>query len=158
MKKGKLIVIDGTDGSGKATQVKLLVKRLKKSGRKVKAIDFPQYYDNFFGKTIGECLIGENGNWAKINPRIASVLYAADRWESSKKVKKWLKGGYFVIADRHASSNQIHQGGKVLETKKSALALVKEKNNRIRIDCVKKGRLLSVDQVGDLVWQEIKEG
>ena len=48
-KKGKLIVIDGTDGSGKATQVALLVKRLKKDGKIVKVVDFPEYYKNFFG-------------------------------------------------------------------------------------------------------------
>ena len=49
-KKGKLIVIDGLDGSGKATQTKLLIKRLKKEGRKVEMADFPQYYKSFFGK------------------------------------------------------------------------------------------------------------
>lgn len=223
MKKGKLIVIDGIDGSGKATQVKRLVSRLKKMGKKVQTIDFPQYYRNFFGKIIGECLIGENGDWAKINPRIASILYAADRWESSQKIKEWLLQGYYVIADRYVSSNQIHQGGKILETKKrkefldwlekmefeifkiprpdlviylempikfsqkliakekgekkkyqkgkkdlhetdvnhllnaekSALKIIKEKNNWIKIDCVKKGRLQSVEEIEELVWKEL---
>ncbi|MBP7006952.1 MAG: hypothetical protein KBB16_02735, partial [Candidatus Pacebacteria bacterium] len=56
MKKGKFIVIDGTDGSGKATQVALLMKHLKQDGYKVKVIDFPDYYGNFFGKFIGHCL------------------------------------------------------------------------------------------------------
>jgi dTMP kinase len=54
MKKGKLIVIDGIDGSGKATQVNLLKERLLKEEKRVKTIDFPRYYDNFFGKLIGE--------------------------------------------------------------------------------------------------------
>lgn len=117
-KYGKLIVIDGTDGSGKATQAKLLVKRLKKEGKKVKTVDFPRYYDNFFGKFIGECLVGMNGDFAKLDPKIASVLYAADRFESSKEMHKWLEEGCYVIADRYASSNQIHQGGKITEEKK----------------------------------------
>lgn len=223
MKKGKLIVIDGTDGSGKATQTKLLVNRFRKAGRKVKTIDFPQYYSNFFGQMIGECLIGENGNWVKVNPRVASVLYAADRWESSQKIKKWLKAGFVVVADRYASSNQVHQGGKILKTserkkflawldqlefgifkiprpdlivyldvpvevsrqlmagkvfkkkqyqkgkkdlhesdethlrdaQKNALELVKKMNNWVKIDCVKNRQLLSVQEIGELVWKAV---
>lgn len=117
-KKGKFIVVDGTDGSGKATQTGLLVSRLRKNGKKVKTIDFPRYYNNFFGKLVGECLAGEHGDFAKFDPYIASVLYAADRWESGEKINKWLKNGFWVVADRYASSNQIHQGGKISNRKK----------------------------------------
>ena len=116
-KKGKLIVIDGIDGSGKATQVNLLEKRLKKEGFKVKTIDFPRYYDNFFGKFIGECLSGKHGDFIKTNPRVVSVLYAADRFESSDKIKKWIDEGFWVIADRYVSANQIHQGGKIRDSR-----------------------------------------
>lgn len=117
MKKGKLIVIDGIDGSGKATQVKLLHSKLKKDGIKVKTIDFPRYYDNFFGSLIGEYLSGKYGDFIKMDPRVASVLYAADRFESSKEIKKWLEAGFVVIADRYATANQIHQGGKINDPK-----------------------------------------
>ena len=117
-KKGKLIVIDGTDGSGKATQVKLLRVRLVKEGYTVKLLDFPEYYKNFFGKFIGHCLSEQYYNFVKVHPKIASVLYAADRFESSKKIENWLKDGNIVIADRYASANQIHQGGKIADTKK----------------------------------------
>ncbi len=113
MKKGKLIVIDGTDGSGKATQVALLSKRLVKDGYKVKNVDFPEYYKNFFGKFIGHCLSEQYYNWVNIHPKIASIAYAADRWESSEEVKKWLDKGYIILANRYVSSNQIHQGGKI---------------------------------------------
>ncbi|MFC1638348.1 dTMP kinase [Patescibacteria group bacterium] len=113
MKKGKFIVIDGTDGSGKATQAKELVSRLKRESVKVKTVDFPRYEDNFFGKFIGECLTGEYGDFIKIHPKIVSTLYAADRFESSEQIRKWIDRGYVVIADRYASSNQIHQGGKI---------------------------------------------
>ena len=116
--RGKLIVIDGTDGSGKATQTNLLIKHLKKDGRKVKVVDFPEYYSNFFGAFIGHCLSEQYYNFVKIHPKIASVLYAADRFESKDKIKKWLKGGFVVIANRYASANQIHQGGKIANTKK----------------------------------------
>lgn len=118
MKKGKLIVIDGIDGSGKATQVRLLEERLKKEGVKIKTIDFPRYEENFFGKLIGEYLSGVYGDFIKVDPKLASVLYAADRFESSTKIKEWLDKGYLVLADRYATANQIHQGGKISSLKK----------------------------------------
>ena len=113
MKKGKLIVIDGTDGSGKATQVAKLKERLLNEGIKIESLDFPQYYNNFFGKLIGQGLAGELGNWAGLDPKIASVMYAADRFESSKQISEWLNDGKTVVLDRYVSSNQIHQGGKI---------------------------------------------
>jgi len=113
LNKGKLIVIDGIDGSGKATQTSLLKKRLQKEGFKVKTIDFPHYYGNFFGQFIGECLAGKYGDFIKVNSKIASVLYAADRFESSGVMHKWIEDGYIVITDRYVSANQIHQGGKI---------------------------------------------
>ena len=116
--KGKLIVIDGTDGSGKSTQTGLLVKHLKKDGRKVKVVDFPDYYSNFFGKFIGHCLSEQYYKFIHVHPKIASVLYAADRFESKGKIEKWLKEGNIVVANRYISSNQIHQGGKIANVKK----------------------------------------
>ena len=117
-KKGRFIVIDGTDGSGKATQVDLLAKRLKKEGKTVKIVDFPEYYSNFFGKFIGHCLTEQYYNFVKVHPKIASVLYAADRFESKEKIEEWLKKGYIVLANRYVSANQIHQGGKIANIKK----------------------------------------
>ncbi len=117
-KKGKLIVIDGTDGSGKATQVALLTKRLKKEGSIVKNVDFPEYYKNFFGKFIGHCLSEQYYNFVKVHPKIASVLYAADRFQSKEEIEGWLAKGYIVIANRYVSANQIHQGGKIKNAKK----------------------------------------
>lgn len=116
-RKGKLIVLDGADGSGKATQTALLLKRLRKEGYRVKSIDFPRYYDNFFGECIGRCLSGEYGDFISLDPHIASVLYAADRYESKKDIEKWLKQGYIVVLDRYVSANQIHQGGKIQDQK-----------------------------------------
>lgn len=110
---GKLIVIDGIDGSGKATQTKLLAERLRKEGYGVKTIDFPRYDTNFFGGLIGKYLSGIYGDFIQTDPRVASVLYAADRFESSQDIKKWLKAGNIVLADRYVSANQIHQGGKI---------------------------------------------
>ncbi len=120
MAKGKLIVIDGTDGSGKATQSELLAKRLKKEGYSVKMVDFPEYYGNFFGAFLGHCLSEQYYNWVNIHPKIASVVYAADRFESKAKIEKWIKEGHIVLANRYVSANQIHQGGKIKDSKKRA--------------------------------------
>ena len=111
--KGKLIVIDGTDGSGKATQTKQLKQRLESEGYRVQTLDFPRYYDNFFGEFIGKGLKGDFGDWVGLHPKVASVMYACDRFESKSQIEEWLKQGYIVILDRYVSSNQIHQGGKI---------------------------------------------
>jgi len=117
MKKGKgvFIVLDGIDGSGKGTQTALLLERLKKAGYKTGTIDFPQYYDNFFGKLTGEYLTGKLGD---VHPKLASILYALDRWESKGEIEKGLKEGKIFVCNRYMSANMIHQGGRVPEAKK----------------------------------------
>jgi len=117
-RKGKLIVIDGSDGVGKATQTALLIKRLKKEKISAKTLDFPQYRQNLFGKLIHECLDGKHGDFIALDPRIASTLYAADRFESKQKIERWLREGRVVILDRYVSANQLHQGGKIRDAKK----------------------------------------
>jgi dTMP kinase len=109
----RFIVIDGADGAGKATQVRLLVERLKSEGKVVETIDFPQYQNNNFGQLLRECLDGKRGDFMKIDPRIASTLYAADRFESASQIKQWLSEGKVVVADRFVSSNMLHQGAKL---------------------------------------------
>lgn len=117
MSSGKLIVIDGTDGSGKATQVEKLVNRLREEGKRVETLDFPQYTAHF-GSLIGECLAGKHGDFAAMSPYVASVLYAADRFDASSKIIKWLSDGAIVVLDRYVSANQIHQGGKIDDEEK----------------------------------------
>lgn len=116
--KGRLIVIDGSDGSGKATQTKMLVQKLKVNGVRVRTMDFPQYEKNLFGALIGECITGDHGDFLTLDPHITSVIYAADRFESSARIKKWLADGCTVILDRYVSANQIHQGGKIFDSRK----------------------------------------
>ena len=85
MNKGLLIVVDGGDGAGKATQVSLLVQKLRADGHKVETLDFPQYTQNTFGELIRECLDGKRGDFMAVDARIASTLYAADRFESKPR-------------------------------------------------------------------------
>lgn len=108
----KFIVIEGPDGSGKATQTKLLISAIKKEGYKVKKIDFPQYGKKSAG-LVEEYLNGKYGSAEEVGPYRASVFYACDRYDASFKIKKWISEGYIVVADRYVSSNVAHQGGKI---------------------------------------------
>ena len=116
MKKGKFIVIDGTDGSGKATQTELLVKRLRKEKCKVKVFDFPQYGTKSAG-LVEEYLNGKYGAAQEIGPYRASIFYACDRYDASFKIKKFLEDGFIIISNRYVTSNMGHQGGKIKNAK-----------------------------------------
>ena len=83
--KGKFIVIDGTDGSGKATQTNLLVERLKKENYDVETIDFPQYGQKS-AALVEEYLNGKFGTAEEVGPYIASIFYACDRYAASFKI------------------------------------------------------------------------
>lgn len=222
-KKGKLIVIDGLDGSGKATQTKLLLNRLKKEGYKTAVTDFPQYYTSFFGKMVGRYLAGEFGTVKQVSPYLASILFAADRWQARDKMGKWLTEGRIVISNRYVSANQIHQTAKIkgekqkekflkwlenmefkifgiprpnllvflnvpyqigrrLVIKKGTrgymggvkrdiheasishltaaqqqiFKLIKKYNSWKQVDCYKKGKLLSRQEIAELVWKVVK--
>ncbi|MBI4049783.1 MAG: thymidylate kinase [Candidatus Doudnabacteria bacterium] len=116
MSKGKLIVIDGTDGSGKATQTKLLIKRLRKTGKKVRMVDFPQYGKKSAG-LVEDYLNGLYGSSEELGSYIPSIFYAADRFAASRRIADYLKKGYTVICNRYTTSNMAHQGGKIKDLK-----------------------------------------
>jgi len=112
---GKLIVIEGGDASGKETQTKLLAERLREAGHTVHLLDFPQYDENQIGHLIRECLDGKRGDFMQTDPRVASVLYAADRFETKAKIEEWLAEGAIVLLDRYTSANMLHQGAKIAD-------------------------------------------
>ena len=115
-KKGKLIVFEGLDGSGKSTQTKLLELYLKRQGFKTAMIDFPQHGEKSAG-LVDQYLQGKYGKAEKVNPYVASIFYACDRYDASFKLKKWLSEKKIVIADRYMASNIGHQGGKIKDKK-----------------------------------------
>ena len=112
MKRGLFILIEGTDGSGKTLQTKILVKRLKKLGHKVQEISFPRY-GNKSSALVEDYLNGKFGGAREVGPYRASVFYALDRYAASFDIKKWLKQGKIVICNRYVGSNLAHQGGKI---------------------------------------------
>jgi dTMP kinase len=116
MKKGKFIIIDGTDGSGKATQTDLLVKKIRQSGQSVKVFDFPQYGKKSAG-LVEEYLNGQYGSAREVGPYRGSIFYACDRYDASFKIRKYLEEGKIVISNRYVTANMGHQGGKIVNFK-----------------------------------------
>jgi dTMP kinase len=116
-RRGKLIVIDGGDGSGKTTQAKLLVKYLQVKNILVKYVDFPQYYNSFHGKTVAKFLRGEFGKIDEVSPYLASLAYALDRVSLKEEMEDFLKRGGIIIANRYATSNMAHQAAKFKDKK-----------------------------------------
>jgi len=116
--RGKLIVIEGSDGSGKAVQSKLLGEYFQKSGWRTKYIDFPRYYSSFHGGMVGRYLKGEFGGLSEVNPYLASLTYALDRLTAKDDLEEWLKNGNLVVANRYTSSNLAHQTARVAPEKK----------------------------------------
>ncbi len=112
MKKGRLVVVEGTDGSGKTTQINLLVAKLKKEKRKVALIHFPQH-EHPAGYFVGRYLRGEYGGASAVDPYTASLFYALDRYDKSFEIKKLLSTGVTVVCDRYTSANMGHQAGKI---------------------------------------------
>lgn len=108
--KGKLIVIEGGDGSGKATQAKLLVEHLQRNGLPVKAVSFPDY-ESESSALVKMYLRGDFGTDADaVNPYAASAFYAVDRFASYQmKWKNFLNDGGIVVADRYTTSNMLYQ-------------------------------------------------
>lgn len=115
---GKLIVIDGGDGSGKQTQSQLLVQYLKKKNLKVKYFDFPQYYSSFHGKIVGRFLAGEFGKMDQVSPYLISLAYALDRASAREEMEDWLTKGGIIISNRYATSNMAHQGARISKEKR----------------------------------------
>lgn len=110
---GKLIVIEGTDGSGKSTQFRLLTQRVAQEGRAFRKLVFPQYQEES-SALIRMYLGGQFGTSpADVNAYAASAFYAVDRYASYKKVwGQWYEQGGLVLSDRYTTSNAIHQASK----------------------------------------------
>lgn len=129
--RGKLVVIEGTDCSGKETQSKLIIERFKKENIEFKYISFPNY-DSPTGKIVGGPYLGKEyicKGWFSetaplVDPKVSSLYYAADRRYNIGIVNDLLDKGINVILDRYFYSNMAHQGGKI-ENKEERIKMYK---------------------------------
>ena len=111
MRDGSFIVLEGIDGAGKATQLRLLEERLKAMGHQVEVFDFPQYAQEssyFIRRYLG----GGYGPASKVNPYTTAIFYALDRFEAAPAIRKALESGKIVLSNRYAGANMAHQGAK----------------------------------------------
>jgi dTMP kinase len=115
---GKLIAIEGIDGSGKRTQVDLLTSALNASGIGVYSTAFPQY-DSWFGNMVGQFLNGELGPLDAVDPHFSALLYAGDRFEAKPRLEAALDQGKIVLVDRYIGSNLAHQTARAAPEKRA---------------------------------------
>ncbi len=121
MARGILIDIEGADGSGKATQSKLLAEALQKAGHGVATFSFPRYYESRAGKLIGELLAGKHGDFMTMPAYVSALPYAMDRAGAQAALQAALDAGKVLVCDRYTSSNLAHQSAKVPKDEQPAL-------------------------------------
>ena len=116
---GRLIAIEGIDGSGKRTQMDLLHSAIAagEGGYSVHSTGFSQY-DSWFGKMVGQFLNGELGALEAVDPHFTALLYAGDRFEAKPKIEAALNEGKIVLIDRYIGSNLAHQTARVVPEKR----------------------------------------
>ncbi|MGD0966146.1 MAG: thymidylate kinase [Candidatus Acidiferrales bacterium] len=117
--RGKFIVLEGIDGSGKRTQLEMLATAYHARGIAFIQIGFPNY-EGFFGKLVARFLNGEFGPLPAVDPHFSALLYAGDRLESKSAIESALASGAVVLADRYVGSNLAHQGARVPPEKREA--------------------------------------
>jgi len=116
--RGKFIVLEGIDGSGKRTQLEMLVRAFASRGVACSQISFPRY-DGFFGKMAGQYLNGDFGSLEAVDPHFSALLYAGDRFEAKPRIESDLASGQTVVADRYIGSNLAHQSARVPREKRA---------------------------------------
>lgn len=113
MNGGKLIVFEGTDGSGKKTQAELLIRYL--DGKKIPhtMLDFPRYDESFFGALAKELLLGKLGPIDAIPAKLAVLPFACDRWLAKGNIEQSLSDGKLVVSNRYTASSAVYHAAKL---------------------------------------------
>jgi dTMP kinase len=111
----RLFVIEGVDGSGKSTQIRLLSEYFNKSGSQSEFLHFPRMDAPYFGELIVRFLRGEFGSLNQVDPYLVALLYAGDRMDAAGMIRKWLADKKFVLLDRYTYSNIAYQCAKIAE-------------------------------------------
>jgi dTMP kinase len=111
----KLFVIEGVDGAGKSTQIKLLNEFFLKKGHNCEYMHFPRTDTPFFGELIARFLRGEFGSLNEVDPYLVAMLYAGDRKDAAEIIRGWLRDGKIVLLDRYTYSNISYQCAKLAD-------------------------------------------
>ncbi len=107
------IVLEGLDGAGKSTQIKLLREMVEQAGWECEYLHFPRFDAPVYGDLIARFLRGEFGSVEQVNPYLVALLYAGDRADAAKLINGWMAEGKCVICDRYVYSNVGYQCAKV---------------------------------------------
>lgn len=113
---GKLVVLEGTDGSGKGTQHKALVQYFEKNKIPFQVLDFPRY-SSPTSFAVKKYLNGDYGSLNEVTPQQASILFAVDRFDQKQEILDWLEAGFVVLANRYTTSNMVHQASRFEDDK-----------------------------------------
>jgi dTMP kinase len=109
----RFIVIEGLDGSGKSTQISLLLKELKHRGIPCEYLHFPRTGVGHYGNLVARFLRGDLGPLESVHPYLVALIYAGDRSDSRDIIRGWLEKGITVVADRYVASNIAFQCAKL---------------------------------------------
>ncbi|HKK42268.1 MAG TPA: dTMP kinase [Bacteroidales bacterium] len=109
----KLFVIEGVDGAGKSTQIRMLSDFFTEKGYNCEYLHFPRTSAPYFGELIARFLRGEFGTLNEVNPYLVAMLYAGDRKDAATEIKNWLESGKVVLLDRYTYSNIAYQCAKL---------------------------------------------
>lgn len=113
IKNMSFIVIEGLDGSGKSTQLKLLKDYLTQQEVAHQYLHFPRTEEGIFGELVARFLRGDLGNIDQVNPYLVGLIYAGDREHAKNQITQWMNEGYLVVVDRYVHSNMAFQGAKL---------------------------------------------
>lgn len=107
------LVIEGLDGAGKSTQVKLINQYFENQGKKTKYLHFPRFDAPIYGDMVARFLRGDYGDINSVHPQLVALIYAGDRADAAKMINDWLSDNYVVIVDRYVCSNIAYQTAKL---------------------------------------------
>ena len=109
----RFLVIEGLDGSGKSTQLKLLREYLEKNSVPFRYLHFPRLEEGIYGELVARFLRGEMGEIDKVDPYLVALIFAGDRADAANQISQWMEEGKLVIADRYVYSNIAFQCAKL---------------------------------------------
>ncbi len=114
-----LIVLEGLDGAGKSTQVKLLKEYIQSKGKQLRYLHFPRFDAPVYGDLIAKFLRGDFGAINQVHPQLVALLFAEDRRDAAALIREWLSNGDVVLLDRYVYSNIAYQCSKIKDKAES---------------------------------------